>query len=318
MPSRSRAAIDTARGEMTHAVNSAMVEAYWTIGREIAETVGDRAEYGSHLITYLARNLITEYGKGFSEPNLRNMRQFYRAFPIRYILSSELSWSHYQRIMRVDSPAAREFYVREAATANWGVRELKRQIDTHLYERLLRTQEAEVLDGVADTERALTVLHDLGGIKDAETHTAMSPFKDPYVFEFADIPRNQHVLETDLESVLIEDCRLGFANLAGTAVRDVLIRATRIDELDLSGIDAQRVRFEDCRVGTLRLHGGSLSDVDLRGLEMTVVNGVGSLAGATVSSGQLSELAPLLAQHLGLRVKDQDHEQKPITGSGRA
>ena len=160
MPSRSRAAIDTARGKMTHAVNSAMVEAYWTIGREIAETVGDRAEYGSHLITYLARNLITEYGKGFSEPNLRNMRQFYRAFPIRYTLSSELSWSHYQRIMRVDSPAAREFYVREAATANWGVRELKRQIDTHLYERLLRTQEAEVLDGVADTERALTVLHD--------------------------------------------------------------------------------------------------------------------------------------------------------------
>ena len=155
-----RAAIDTARGKMTHTVNSAMVEAYWTIGREIAETVGDRAEYGSHLITYLARNLITEYGKGFSEPNLRNMRQFYRAFPIRYTLSSELSWSHYQRIMRVDSPAAREFYVREAATANWGVRELKRQIDTHLYERLLRTQEAEVLDGVADTERALTVLHD--------------------------------------------------------------------------------------------------------------------------------------------------------------
>lgn len=199
-----RAAIDTARGKMTHAVNSAMVEAYWTIGREIAETVGDRAEYGSHLITYLARNLITEYGKGFSEPNLRNMRQFYRAFPIRYTLSSELSWSHYQRIMRVDSPAAREFYVREAVTANWGVRELKRQIDTHLYERLLRTQEAEVLDGVADTERALTVLHDLGGIKDAETNTAMSPFKDPYVFEFADIPRNQHVLETDLESVLID------------------------------------------------------------------------------------------------------------------
>ena len=124
--------------------------------------------------------------------------------------------------------------------------------------------------------------------------------------------------DADVESLLIEDCRLGFTNLAGTALRDVLIRATRIDELDLTGIDAQRVRFEDCRVGTLRLHGGSLSDVDLRGLEMTVVNGVGSLAGATVSSGQLSELAPLLAQHLGLRVKDQDHEQKPITGSGRA
>lgn len=124
--------------------------------------------------------------------------------------------------------------------------------------------------------------------------------------------------DADVESLLMEDCRLGFTNLAGTTVRDLLIRATRIDELDLSGIDAQRVRFEDCQVGTLRLHGGSLSDVDLRGLEMRTVNGVGSLAGATVSSGQLSELAPLLAQHLGLQVTDQDHAQNATTRSKRA
>ena len=124
--------------------------------------------------------------------------------------------------------------------------------------------------------------------------------------------------DADVESLLMENCRLGFVNLAGTALRDVLIRATRIDELDLSGIDAQRVRFEDCQVGTLRLHGGSLSDVDLRGLEMRTVSGVGSLAGATVSSGQLSELAPLLAQHLGLQVTDQDHAQNATTRSKRA
>ena len=124
--------------------------------------------------------------------------------------------------------------------------------------------------------------------------------------------------DADVESVLIEDCRLGFANLAGTGLRDILIRGTRIDELDLSGIEAQRVRFEECRVGTLRLRGGSLSDVDLRGLEMRVVSGVGSLAGATISGEQLTELASLLAQHLGLRVEDQDNGQNPITGSGRA
>ena len=124
--------------------------------------------------------------------------------------------------------------------------------------------------------------------------------------------------DADVESLLMENCRLGFTNLAGTAVRDLLIRATRIDELDLSSIDAQRVRFEDCRVGTLRLHGGSLSDVDLRGLEMRVVSGVGSLAGATINSQQLSELAPLLAQHLGLRVTDRDHAQNVATRSRRA
>ena len=126
------------------------------------------------------------------------------------------------------------------------------------------------------------------------------------------------IYDADLESVLIEDCRLGFANLAGTTLRDVLIRSTRIDELDLSGIEAERVRFEDCRVGTLRLRGGSLSDVDLRGLEIRVVSGIGSLAGVTISSGQLTELAPLLAQHLGLRVEDQDDGQNPITRSERA
>ena len=124
--------------------------------------------------------------------------------------------------------------------------------------------------------------------------------------------------DADLESVLIEDCRLGFANLAGTALRDVLIRGTRIDELDLSGIEAERVRFEDCQVGTLRLRGGSLSDVDLRGLEMRVVSGVDSLGGATVSGEQLTELAPLLAQHLELRVEDQDDRQNPTTGGRRA
>ena len=126
------------------------------------------------------------------------------------------------------------------------------------------------------------------------------------------------IYDADVESVLIEDCRLGFANLVGTALRDVLIRGTRIDELDLSGIDAQRVRFEDCRVGVLRLRGGSLSDVDLRGLEMTVVSGIGSLAGATISSGQLTKLAPLLAQHLGLRIEDRDHVQNATPRSARA
>ena len=124
--------------------------------------------------------------------------------------------------------------------------------------------------------------------------------------------------DADVESVLVEDCRLGFVNLAGTAVRDVLIRGTRIDELDLSGIDARRVRFEDCRVGTLRLHGGNLRDVDLRGLEMRVVSGVGSLSGATISSVQLTELAPLLAEYLGLRVEDRDHVQNATTRSRRA
>ena len=122
--------------------------------------------------------------------------------------------------------------------------------------------------------------------------------------------------DADVESLLIEDCRLGFTNLAGTTVRDLLIRATRIDELDLSGVEAQRVRFEDCRVGTLRLSGGSLSDVDLRGLEMSVVDGVDSLGGTTISWEQLTELAPLMAARLGLRVEE-GRELAPQSASTR-
>ena len=122
--------------------------------------------------------------------------------------------------------------------------------------------------------------------------------------------------DADIESLLIKDCRLGFANLAGTGMSDGLIRGTRIDELDLSGVEAQRVRFEDCRVGTLRLSGGSLSDVDLRGLEMSVVDGVDSLGGTTISWEQLTELAPLMAARLGLRVEE-GRELAPQSASTR-
>lgn len=199
-----REAIDTARSNMAQAVYSSMNEAYWKIGREIAETTGDRASYGRHLMDYMSRNLTAEYGRGFSVANLRNMRQFYKAFPIRYTLSSELSWSHYKHIMRVADPEARDFYVRECAAAHWGVRQLKRQIDTHLYERLLHTQEAKAIADASNPERAAIVLKDAGGLEGDAQDMAMSPFKDPYVFEFADIPSRQHVLETDLESILID------------------------------------------------------------------------------------------------------------------
>lgn len=199
-----REAIDTARANMARSVYSAMNEAYWKIGKEISKATGERAGYGRHLMDYMSRNLTAEYGRGFSVANLRNMRQFYRAFPIRYTLSSELSWSHYKHIMRVEDPEARDFYVRECAASHWGVRQLKRQIDTNLYERLLHTQEAKAIADASNPERAAIVLKDAGGLDGKGRDLAMSPFKDPYVFEFADIPSRSHVLETDLESILID------------------------------------------------------------------------------------------------------------------
>lgn len=98
-----RSSIVTAQHKIASAVNSSMVIAYWEIGEQIQRACGenDRAEYGARLLEYLSERLTAEFGKGFSVQNLRNMRQFYNAFPIRYTLCSELSWSHYRLLMRV-------------------------------------------------------------------------------------------------------------------------------------------------------------------------------------------------------------------------
>jgi hypothetical protein len=102
-----RAALAEARTSVVAAVNSAMVSVYWEIGRQITVAVGERAEYGHNLLAYLSERLTAEFGKGFTVANLRNMRQFYQIFPIRYALRSELSWSHYRLLMRVDEPKRR-------------------------------------------------------------------------------------------------------------------------------------------------------------------------------------------------------------------
>lgn len=105
-----------ARSSVTRAVNGAMVNAYWEIGRQINEAIGERAEYGKHLFSYLSKRLTDDFGKGFTQRNLRAMRQFYLTFPIRHTLRAELSWSHYRMLMRVDNERRRLWYMNEAAT----------------------------------------------------------------------------------------------------------------------------------------------------------------------------------------------------------
>ena len=111
-----RAILAKARAAVYTAANTAMVEAYWNVGREIVEKQGgaSRAKYGEGLINALALRLTAEFGDGFTVPNLRNMRQFYLTFPKRYALRSELSWTHYRLLMRVENENAREFYMQEA------------------------------------------------------------------------------------------------------------------------------------------------------------------------------------------------------------
>jgi len=187
-----RDALAGARASVVTAVNSAMVGVYWEIGQQIAEAVGERAEYGRSLLAYLSEQLTAEFGKGFTVANLRNMRQFYQTFPNRYALRSELGWTQYRMLMRVDDLGRREFYLKECAEANWTSRQLERQINSFYYERLLATQKEqrpEITDEIQQLEPRPASEYIL---------------KDPYILEFLDLKENAKYSENELEQGLID------------------------------------------------------------------------------------------------------------------
>ncbi len=141
-----RQILEHARNRTRSAINSAMVEAYWLIGKRIVEEEQqgeNRAQYGKRTLETLTAELSQEFGTGFSYANLRNFRQFYLTYPdqqICYTLCSKLSWSHNRLIMRVNDPAARDYYLQACASEQWSVRQLERSVKTHDYRRLLSSQ----------------------------------------------------------------------------------------------------------------------------------------------------------------------------------
>ncbi len=179
-----------ARAKVYTAINSTMVEAYWEIGRQIDEAVGERAEYGKGLLRYLAGQLTSEFGKGFTERNLQAMRQFYNTFPIPHTLCAELSWSHYRLLIRIDDGAFRPFG--ECVESGWTVRQLERQINSFYYERLLATQKSS-RESVREEIQSLEP-------KDGPEYI----LKDPYILEFLDLQENRSYHESELEQALID------------------------------------------------------------------------------------------------------------------
>jgi len=184
-----------ARTNAYRAVNFAMVEAYWHVGQTIVEEEqrGEaRAEYGAALLKNLSIRLAAELGIGFSEQSLRNMRQFYQCFPIRSALRSELTWSHYKALIRVENEAARAYYLTEAADQNWSTRALERQINSLYYERLLMSRDkAPIIDEMQDNIAPLAP-------------TPQDFIKDPYVLEFLGIPDAHEFREAELEQAIID------------------------------------------------------------------------------------------------------------------
>jgi predicted nuclease of restriction endonuclease-like (RecB) superfamily len=183
-----------AQRSVSHAVNTAMVHAYYEVGRLIVEDEqhGEaRAEYGEETLMALSRKLLTEFGKGFSVRNLRNMRTFYIAFKNRQTLSAKLSWSHYTLLMRLDNEQARNFYLKEVESENWSVRELDRQINSLLFERLALSRNKEKVKALSEKGQIFESPRDL--------------VKDPYVLEFLGLHEQVEYTEKELETALIDN-----------------------------------------------------------------------------------------------------------------
>lgn len=180
------------RNKVYQTVNTEMLNLYWNIGKAIMEIQqGDkRASYGDALLEKLSQKLTVEFGKGFSKRNLERMRKFYIYYPIATTVSSQLSWSHYLEIIKIEENAKRNFYKNEAINSKWSVRELQRQRDSLLYERLTLSADKEKILELSEKGQTLKTSRDL--------------VKDPFVLEFLDIKENTDYLESDLEKNIIE------------------------------------------------------------------------------------------------------------------
>lgn len=185
-----------ARNNVASVVNVELLKAYWQIGKIIIEHEQDsqeRAAYGSGLLNELSKELTTEFGRGFSVSNLQFMRRFYQDYPIQQTLSVKLSWSHYCELLSISDLSKRSFYEKEAINSKWSVRELKRQINTSIFERILLSE------GKVNKETVLNLSN-----KGIELLNAEDVLKDPYVFEFLGIQENKPKMESDLEKALVE------------------------------------------------------------------------------------------------------------------
>lgn len=189
--------LTTARSNVAQQVNQELLNTYWNIGRIICEyeqSAPGRADYGKQTLKELSKELTKEFGKGFSRANLYNMRLFYQTYEKIQTVSGKLSWSHYCELLSISDTDKRSFYEKEAVNSNWSVRELKRQIESSLFERLLLSR------GDVNKEQVLTL-----ALHGNEISEPADIIRDPYVFEFLGLPEeDKPFLESDLERALVQ------------------------------------------------------------------------------------------------------------------
>jgi predicted nuclease of restriction endonuclease-like (RecB) superfamily len=188
--------IEEGKNNAYRAVNFAMVQTYWQIGKLIIEeeqSGKQKAEYGKELIESLAKKLSSAYGKGFNSSNLWYMRQFYSTFGKLHALRGELSWTHYRLLLKVEREDARQFYIQESIDCNWSTRTLERQVNSLYFERMVMTKKEKgkkLVKAEADTKKEIMQAKDI--------------IKDPYVLEFLGMKSNTDFYESELEQAIID------------------------------------------------------------------------------------------------------------------
>ena len=183
-----------AKGKLAASVNTIITETYWQIGKYIVETEQDgkiKAAYGKKLLTTLSHELTLRLGKGYSRPNLNNMRKFYLKYPNCQTVSDKLSWSHICELIKLDDDLERSFYERQTVNENWSVRELQRQIDSALFLRLAVSRDKEGILSLAQ--------------RGIEVQKPEDVIKSTYTLEFLNLPESSQYTESDLEQRLIDN-----------------------------------------------------------------------------------------------------------------
>lgn len=184
--------IDDSRSKALRSVDFCRVQMYWAIGKRISEKEQqgkERADYGKYIIRNLSKEIEPLYGSGFGVRQLERSRQFYRMYPIASTLRTQLSWSQYKLLITIPDPEKREYYELEAVNEGWTGRQLERQINSMLYERLLLSNDKEAVLAVARNERV--------------PESPQEIIKDPMVLEFLGLERKSAYYEKDLESAVI-------------------------------------------------------------------------------------------------------------------
>ena len=190
-----RSLLEASRKNVAQQVNQELLSTYWKIGEIVVRCEQNdsiRAAYGEKTLSQLSRALTKELGKGFSRSNVYNMRQFYLSYPIFQTVSGKLSWSHYCELLSISDKEKRSFYEKEAVNSGWSVREMKRQVESSLFERLLLSR--------GDTNKEQVLALAARGVDYTKPEDII---KDPYVFEFLGLPEEKPFLESDLEAALV-------------------------------------------------------------------------------------------------------------------